>query len=622
MCHCLMLHIYMSWMAAATETRPAGAAPIDQVLIATGSAALLVVLLGVLALAHRTRRTDVLERVMRRMERTTFGTGLAGWAMVPLLLAMASLITALLGMYWDIALHIGVGRDEGPLANPAHYPIMFGLFGISASGVLACVLPRDEEPGAAAVRLSRSLRVPVGGLLLTGAGSYALLGFPLDDVWHRIFGQDVTLWGPTHLMLIGGAGLSLVAMSILYAEGTDARDAALRSKRRVRVRTYLHRCFIMGGLLIGLSVFQAEFDFGVPQFRLVLQPFLIAVAAAMALVAARLWIGRGGAVAAVLFYLLVRGGVSVLVGPVLGELWAAVPLYLGEALCVEAAVALWSRRPVAAGVLSGVLVGTIGFWTEYAWTQVAFPLPWTGDVVVEGMAMAVVGGVAGGVCGSLLVLGLRGRLGLGRRGATLFGLSLLALAACAANGLVTTAPVDVDATVRVSPTGDGSRAAARFEFDRPPVHGSPAWLTVTGWQGGGATGLHVDHLRRLSADTYETTRDMPVTGTWKTMVRLQDGRQISAMPVYLPADAAIDEPEVPATDGMTRSMGDERQILQRELKDGVPPWLWLVAGLVVLLCSLVLVVSLGWGVARYSARRPTDPRPDLDRVPEAVDAGR
>ena len=42
-------------------------------------------------------------------------------------------------------------------------------------------------------------------LLLTACGAFSLIGFPLDDVWHRLFGQDVTLWGPTHLMLIGGA---------------------------------------------------------------------------------------------------------------------------------------------------------------------------------------------------------------------------------------------------------------------------------------------------------------------------------------------------------------------------------------------------------------------------------
>ena len=48
-----------------------------------------------------------------------------------------------------------------------------------------------------------------------------------------------------------------------------------------------------GGLLIGLSTFQAEFDFGVPQFDFLFQPMLIALAASIGLVSARLWGGAG-----------------------------------------------------------------------------------------------------------------------------------------------------------------------------------------------------------------------------------------------------------------------------------------------------------------------------------------
>ena len=75
----------------------------------------------------------------------------------------------------------------------------------------------------------------------------------------------------------------------------------------------------MGGFLIGLSTFQAEFDFGVPQFDQIFQPILIALAASIALIAARVWIGPGGALGAAVFFLVVRGGVSLLVGPVFGQ---------------------------------------------------------------------------------------------------------------------------------------------------------------------------------------------------------------------------------------------------------------------------------------------------------------
>jgi hypothetical protein len=392
-----MLHISMLTTGSlrAVEDRPAGAASLDQVAIASGLALVLTLALGAVVLAHRSGRLPALTRLLARMERSTLLGGLAPWAQLPLMIAMASLITALLGMYWDIALHIGVGRDEGPLANPAHYPILFGLFGISAAGVLACALPRQEEVGPSSIRLAPGWHAPAGGVLLTGAGTYALLGFPLDDVWHRIFGQDVTLWGPTHLMLIGGAGLSLVAMAVLFEEGRTAVTQSGRPSSAVAL--YVLRSSLVGGLLIGMSVFQAEFDFGVPQFRLVLQPFLIALAAAFSLVVARLWIGRGAAVAAVLFYLLVRGGVSIVVGPVLGELWAAVPLYLVEALLVELVALRLSRRPVLAGAVGGVLIGTVGYAAEHAWTQVAFRLPWTSDVVVEGVLMATAD-CSSGVC--------------------------------------------------------------------------------------------------------------------------------------------------------------------------------------------------------------------------------
>ncbi|WP_121253780.1 hypothetical protein [Nocardioides ferulae] len=591
----------------ATE-RPAGAAPVDQVLIATGAASLLTLLLAVVVLGHRGRGLRVVDAALRGVERSRLFGGQPGWAALPLLVAMLSLMTALLGMYWDIALHIGVGRDEGPLANPAHYPIMFGLFGISAAGVLACALPRGDEAGPAAVGLSRSWRAPAGGVLLTAAGSYALLGFPLDDVWHRIFGQDVTLWGPTHLMLIGGAGLSLVAMAVLHEEGrvSASSDTALPERPLGR---FLQRSFLMGGLLIGLSVFQAEFDFGVPQFRLVLQPLLIAVAAGLALVTARLWVGAGGAVAAAVFYLAVRGGVSLIVGPGLGELFAAVPLYLAEALLVELVALRLARRPLLLGLVSGTAIGTLGFAAEYWWTGVAFRLPWTPDILVEGVLLAVVGGVAGGLLGALLHLGLTRQLHGVRRPGLLFALSVAAIAAATVDGVLATTPEDLSAQVVVlerSQAGGEEHVQAEFRFGREPVDGEPAWLTVTGWQGStDGDGLHVDHLEQVDSTTWRTTEPLPVDGTWKSMVRLHDGRHLTAMPVYLPADAAIDEPEIAAESGVERDFAEETLILQRELEDDVPGWLWGVAGLVVLLCSLLLVLGLGWGVQRFArAGRP------------------
>ncbi|MGH3992857.1 MAG: hypothetical protein ACRDSN_10395, partial [Pseudonocardiaceae bacterium] len=421
-----------------------------------------------------------------------------------------------------------------------------------------------------------------------------LLGFPFDDVWHRLFGQDVTLWGPTHLMMIGGGGLSLIGLAVLEREGRLARGY----EDVTPLGLFVRRGMIMGGLLIGLSVFQGEWDFGVPQFRLVHQPLLIAMAAAGALVAARLWMGRGGAFFAVGFYVLVRGGVAVIVGPILGEPFASIPLYLAEAVCVELAALLLARRPLALGVVGGVLIGTVGFAAEYAWTQVSFTLPWNSDILVEGVAMAMAGGVAGGVAGALLALGLQGRLPRPAVARPLFIGVLVVLAAGVANGLIATVPdgvrADVTLTRVMTPDALGAGQAVIRITPASAVE-APSWLTLTAWQGGD---LHVDHLVPLGDGSYRTTKPMPLSGDWKTLVRLHDGRTLTAVPIYLPADPVIGEPEIPALPQFTRDAVDETQIMQRELKEGVPGWLWAGASAVVLTCALALVLALGWGVSR------------------------
>ena len=189
-------------------------------------------------------------------------------------------------------------------------------------------------------------------------------------MWHRLFGQDVTLWGPTHLMLFGGAGLTLIGQAILLAEGMRSRGITHRHACATRGSLVTaRRVGLMGGLLIGLSTFQGEFDFGVPQFRMVFHPMLIALAAGMALVAARHLdrqgrrAGRRGDVPrrARRARLIVGDGASARATP-------ALPLYLVEALCVEAiALATGRDKPILLGVLGGLAVGTVGLAAEWLW---------------------------------------------------------------------------------------------------------------------------------------------------------------------------------------------------------------------------------------------------------------
>ena len=100
------------------------------------------------------------------------------------------------------------------------------------------------------------------------------------------------------------------------------------------------RVALTGGLLLGLSTFQAEFDFGVPQFRLVFQPMLIMLAAGVALVAARICARpRRRARRRAVLPRCSAAFLALLVGPVLGETDAALPALHRRG----AAASRWSR---------------------------------------------------------------------------------------------------------------------------------------------------------------------------------------------------------------------------------------------------------------------------------------
>ena len=128
---------------AAESAKPAGGAAMAEVVGATAGALLATTILFTLIYRHRTGKSQVLQKLSDLAERVT---GMPGWASLPSVVGTSSLLVALLGMYWDIALHINVGRDEGPLANPAHYLILVGLFGIFAAGCIAVGLPKGEKP--------------------------------------------------------------------------------------------------------------------------------------------------------------------------------------------------------------------------------------------------------------------------------------------------------------------------------------------------------------------------------------------------------------------------------------------------------------------------------------------
>jgi hypothetical protein len=590
--------------AQSTGQEPAGGAAAGEAIGATAGALVATALVVLLIRGHRNGSIGVLNTFGRWAERQT---GLPAWASVPSILLGVSLLVAVLGMYWDISLHIDNGRDPGPLANPAHYLILVGLYGLLVAGVLSMALAGTERPSKTAIHLGGDWWAPIGGMMIAACGAFALSGFPLDDIWHRLFGQDVTLWGPTHLMLIGGASLATLGGMVLMGEAvtTVGRDP---DRERTPMIYHVRRALLVGGFLVALTTFQAEFDFGVPQFREVYQPILIMLAAGIGLVTCRLYIGRGGALMAVAGYIVIRGFLSVMVGVVWGETLPHFPLYIVEALIVEAVFARASdRSPVVNGAIAGGLIGTVGLAAEWAWSHVWMPIPWNDSLLPEaafaGIITAVAAGMIGGFIGGSLV-GSSGALvsredgrrlvSADRRAALLAGLTLMAVIAWALP-MSTSGPERAQVALKDIQSGPNRTVAATIRLEPRDAVKDPEFMNVTAWQGGGRV---LDPLEKVGDGVYRTTKPIPVHDGWKSTMRIQQGDALISMPLYMPRDQAIPAKEVPARANFTRGFVADHKVLQRERKQDVPGALTLIAYLTVLAIALGILALIAWSLLR------------------------
>ncbi|HEY7951840.1 MAG TPA: hypothetical protein VID70_02565 [Solirubrobacteraceae bacterium] len=627
----------------ASSAPPARGAPIGDLLWASAVATVISVIVLWVAAAHRAGRITWLSTAAQRAQRMT---GLPGWAALPLLVTGAAQGIAVFGFYWDVAKHIDTGRDPGPFGTAAHYPILVGLAGITLGGFLAIVLGSDEQRSAdkalaygetpatpaaspasasgfpsktsspGSVRLARDWHAPLGGLLIFLCGASALIGFPLDDVWHTLFGQDVTLWGPTHVLMILGASLSVLGCWVLLVEGARARTST-RPNAAQRALLRWREIALAGAFLIALSTLQGEFDYGIPQFQLVYQPILIAFACGAGLVAARVRLGRGGALGAALFYLAVYGLLSLVISQVIGASTLHFPLYLPAALLVELVALFLERpragtvgrsvraRPVLFGAASGVLVGTLGLAAEWGWSHVWMPLPWPSSmlaqVAVLGPLAALAGGVLGGCVGDALDRGRSAIPACTAPPAWVAGLAGALAIACIAWPLPMTAGTPMTATARLTPLSGGAHRTVAATFHLSPTSAAEGaqWVTVTAWQGGG---LVVDRLRRTAPGVYVSTEPIPVGGKWKTMLRIARGRALDALPIYMPDDPAIPAAEVPAPSTFTRAFVRDKKIMQREAIGG-DLWLAIPAYLLLLAIVTLWIAALAWGLGRLGLPR-------------------
>jgi hypothetical protein len=129
---------------------------------------------------------------------------------------LASRLITLWGVRWDIQWHIVIGRDSFWIAP--HLMTYAGVSGIVlvAFGVLLWETGRPAG-GTGTVRVlglrgTRGFHVAAWGAALT------VMAAPIDDLWHRLFGIDVTIWSPPHLLGFLGGAISTLGSFVIARE--------------------------------------------------------------------------------------------------------------------------------------------------------------------------------------------------------------------------------------------------------------------------------------------------------------------------------------------------------------------------------------------------------------------
>ena len=371
----------------------------------------------------------------------------------------------------------------------------------------------------------------------------------------------------------------------------------------------------VGALLIAWDLFSTEFNYGVPQFPLILQPLLIVFGSAMAFTILRARRGPGTTFAALAVYLVIRGGIAWAVAEPLGEIVGHFPLLIVEALLVElVAFALGNKNRFRLGLVAGLLIGTVGVVAEYAWSHVWMPIAWPSSMLPSAIGYGVIVGAGAGLVGAWLatryaeVAGEERAIGIKnirpvavRRTHQLGAVGLVAVVATVFFCVPRTADAGVSGVVSLERVAAGAEPTAYVTITMSPASAaahvdSARWFEALAWQGGG---LVFHPMEKVAEGTYRSADPLPMYGKWKSMIRLHQGpRDMVASWVYAPEDLAIAKPAIQVSNGQTVEFVNEQQTLRREERTDVPRWMWNAGYALLAVVGLLEVIGIAWLVGR------------------------
>ncbi len=270
-----------------------------------------------------------------------------------------------LGTSWDIQWHNYIGRDRTLI--PPHQMM---LVGVALSGIagLAAVIIESIWARRSSVVAQRSTSFAdlfhgsLGAYIVGFAALNAAVAFPLDSYWHALYGIDVAIWAPFHIMFAFGMGVVAfgAAYMLLSAANLTSQVGTLKTKRVAYIGVIISFATMMG--IFTLLLFEALEDKNSPtigSITLNFFPLLASLLVAFTFVAVKYvvpWRWSASLVAAT--YLLFAGVMALFVQPATEYLRGIEGLVYrkGSAPLTSIVVMEWFIAPVIVAILIDIFM--------------------------------------------------------------------------------------------------------------------------------------------------------------------------------------------------------------------------------------------------------------------------
>ena len=286
-----------------------------------------------------------------------------------LVLGLTALLGAIIfleGTSWDIQWHSYIGRDRTLI--PPHLMMLSGVALSGISGLLSVLSEswwarRNQIIAQYSVGFADLFSGPLGAYIVGYTALTAAIAFPLDAYWHALYGIDVAIWAPFHVMFV--ASMGIVALGAAYMLGSAAHlatrigTAGNGTRRAATLGVVLALATVLS--LFTLLLFDAlknknYIDLGFMSINVF--PLLSGLLVAFTLVAAAYAIPwRWAATFVSGCYLLLAGIMAVFVQPATDWLLTVERLQYRDAPPFTSVVALeWFLTPVVVAILIDVIM--------------------------------------------------------------------------------------------------------------------------------------------------------------------------------------------------------------------------------------------------------------------------